>query len=164
MTRDDTIDIHRQRLTARGDSLVILAFRCWHAGFDYGDADCWQYAWAVLSNELGPRQARPILNNIEDLVRAMRAITLRRIEYFPPPCCRVSTDERAFLELIAALQAGETDVRRPISALFGDIGQTSLPQVLGPARALAGELLSTGIVVLADRQTPTDRPHLARLH
>lgn len=153
-----------QQLTTRGDSLVILAYRCWQAGFDYGDAECWQYAWVTLSNEFGTCRARPILRAIEDLVRGIRQVSRRTADYYPPPCCRASDSEWAILELLAALQAGESQLDHWIEALCGDLPQDSAAVVLRPARTLAANLLDVGIMVLADRSSPVSRPPSKHLH
>lgn len=107
MTVHQRLDYPAERLTRRAESLVMLAYRCWQAGYDYADTECWNYAWTVLSNELGPREARPLLNAVEDLVRALRQATGGRVDYYPPPCCRTSAGERRLLALLSALQAGD---------------------------------------------------------
>ncbi|MFW6027994.1 MAG: hypothetical protein ACOC9Q_00505 [bacterium] len=146
------------RLTRRGDSLFMLAYRCWHAGFDYGDAECWQYAWTALSNALGPREARPVLGAIEDFVRTLRAVSPRQLEYYPPPCCRMSDSERQVLQLVAALQASQAEVDDLIETLCGPLAPDAQPLVLAHGRALAASLLDVGIAVLAPR------PPLRSLH
>ena len=152
------------RLTSQGDSLLMLAYRCWHAGFDYGDAECWQYAWTVLSSTLCPGKARHLLAAIEDFVRCLRLVSQRSPEYYPPPCCRMSASERQVLELLAALQAGEPDVLHRIEQLCGDIPEDGCRLVLGHARTLADRLLDVGIAVLADRPAPAARPPRKHLH
>ena len=165
MAGDERIESpQRHQLKTRGDSLVILAYRCWQAGFDYSDAERWQYAWVALSNEFGPVQARPILSAIEDFVRGLRQVSVRQIDYYPPPCCRASHSEQVILELIAALQAGEPFVGHWIEALCGDLPDASAARVLKPARALASSLLDAGIAVLADRPARAARPPFKHLH
>lgn len=143
---------------------MILAYRCWQAGFDYGDSECWQYAWAVLSSELGPTRARAVLGQIEDFVRALREVGRRRIGYYPPSCCRTSASEQVILELIADLQAGEVNVGHRIEALCGDVAEAAAARVLRPARGLASSLLDAGIAVLPDRAPPAARPLFDTLH
>jgi hypothetical protein len=150
------------KLTAQGDSLLMLAYRCWHAGFDYGDAECWQYAWTALSNTLGGARARHLLSAVEDFVRCLRLVSGGPPEYYPPPCCRMSASEQQVLELLAALQAGEADVHHRIEQLCGDVPVDGSRLVLGHARTLANRLLDVGIAVLADR--PAARPPRKHLH
>lgn len=144
--------------------LKILAYRCWQAGFDYGDAECWQHAWVTLSNEVGTCRARPILRAIEDLVRSLRKVSTRPTDYYPPPCCRASHSEWVMLELVAALQAGESKLDHWIEALCGDLPQDSAAMVLRSARALASNLLDVGIAMLAERPCPVSRPPSKHLH
>lgn len=164
MTAEDRTKDSQARLTSRADSLLMLAYRCWHAGFDYGDAECWQYAWTALSNALGPGDARHLLTAIEDFVRCLRLVSQRLPEYYPPPCCRMSPSEQQVLELLAALQAGEPDVPYLIESLCGGIPEDGGSLVLGQARTLASRLLDVGIAVLADRPAPAARPPWKNLH
>lgn len=164
MTAEDRTESSQRKLTSQGDSLLMLAYRCWHAGFDYGDSECWQYAWTALSNALGPGEARHLLAAIEDFVRCLRLVSPRPPEYYPPPCCRMSTSEQQVLELVAALQMGEPSVLHRIELLCGDIAEDSCRLVLGHARTLATRLLDVGIAVLADRPAPAARPSRKHLH
>lgn len=164
MAGDDRAKLPNRCLTSRGDSLLILAYRCWQAGFDYSDAECWQYAWVSLSNEFGPCMARPVLSAIEDFVRAIREVSRRPVDYYPPPCCRASASEQVILELIAALQAGEPDVGHLVASLCGDLPDSAAVRVLRPARALACSLLDVGVAVLAHRPAPATRPPFKPLH
>ena len=129
-----------RRLVTRGESLFMLAYRCWHAGFDYGDAECWQYAWSALSQAYGPETARPVLGAIEDFVRCLRAEARHRLDYYPPPCCRMSASERQILELITALQGGAPNVDGLITALCGPVTPDASRLVVAAARALAARL------------------------
>lgn len=152
------------RLTTPGDSLFMLAYRCWHAGFDYGDAECWQYAWTALSNALGPREARPLLGAVEDFVRCLRLVARHRLEYYPPPCCRMSDSEQQVLELVAALQAGAPDVTAQIDHLCGAVSDDAGRLVLTHARSLAARLNDVGITALARSPGPPPRRPLRSLH
>lgn len=164
MAGNDRAKLPQRCLTSRGDSLLILAYRCWQAGFDYSDTECWQYAWMALSNAFGPAKARPILSAIEDFVRAMREVSRRPVDYYPPPCCRASASELLILELIAALQAGEPHVGHLVVSLCGDLPHSAAARILRPARALASSLLDVDVAVLADRPAPAARPPLKHLH
>lgn len=137
------------RLTRPGESLFMLAYRCWHAGFDYGDAECWQYAWTALSNALGTREARPLLGATEDFVRTLRAVSRARIDYFPPPCCRMSDSERHVLAMLAALQAGAPEVDGLIEDLCGAVTPDAKSLLLAHGRTLAECLGDIGIALQA---------------
>jgi hypothetical protein len=149
------------RLTRPGESLFMLAYRCWHAGFDYGDAECWQYAWTALSNALGTHEARPLLSATEDFVRTLRAVSQARLDYFPPPCCRMSDSERRVLALLAALQTDEPDICDLIERLCGGLADDARSLLLAHGRALADRLGDVGIALQS--QGPAPRP-LRSLH
>lgn len=155
------------RLTQRGDSLFMLVYRCWHAGFDYGDTECWQYAWTALSSALGPNEARPVLGAIEDFVRTLRAVSHRRLDYFPPPCCRMSGSEQQVVQLIAALQAATPvadnlpEADDMIEPLCGPVTDDGHRLIMAHARTLAARLSDAGMAVRAHQ--PAVRP-LRSLH
>jgi hypothetical protein len=149
MTVADQGSEREARLTRPGESLFMLAYRCWHAGFDYGDAECWQYAWSALSNALGTREARPLLGATEDFVRTLRAVSRARIDYFPPPCCRMSDSERHVLELLAALQTDELALDELIDNLCGAVTPDARSLLLAHGRALAARLGDVGIALQA---------------
>lgn len=165
MTVADAGKASEARLERPGESLFMLAYRCWHAGFDYGDAECWQYAWSALSNALGTREARPLLGATEDFVRTLRAVARRRIDYFPPPCCRMSDSERQVMALLGALQAGEPPMDDPvddlIEGLCGSVTPDAKSLLLAHGRALAARLGDVGIAL--QTQGPAPRP-LRSLH
>ena len=151
MTAGDAGNRCDARLTQPCESLFMLAYRCWHAGFDYGDVECWQYAWTALSNALGTREARPLLGATEDFVRTLRAVSRRRIDYFPPPCCRVSDSERLVLELLSTLQAGDA-IDDLIEDLCGSVSPDARSLLLAHGRALAARLGDVGIALQAQDQ------------
>ena len=153
-----------QRLTTPGDSLFMLAYRCWHAGFDYGDAECWQYAWNALSVALGPNVARPLLGAVEDFVRCLRRVARRRLDYYPPPCCRMSEREHQVLQLITVLQGGAPDADALIDGLCGPLTPDASRLVVVAGRALAARLLEAGITLRTQPTTPQPRAPLRSLH
>lgn len=162
MVTDDAGGGAARRLAAPGDSLFMLAYRCWHAGFDYGDAECWQYAWNALSVALGPNEARPLLGAVEDFVRCLRMVARRRLDYYPPPCCRMSASEEQVLALLAALQEGASEVDHLIDNLCGAVSHEASRKVLAHGRTLASHLLEVGISVQANARAP--RPPMRSLH
>ncbi len=146
------------RLTARSDSLLILAYRCWHAGYDYSDADCWRYASTVLVHALGVGEARLMLNAVEDFVYALRQASLGSVDYYPPPCCRASRGERQVLSSLAALQAGSEEAAElGLRELCGEAGEHCLI-LLSRARKLAMVLSDLGLILTADPGAPASGP------
>lgn len=164
MAIGDALKGAEPRLAGHGESLFMLAYRCWHAGFDYSDAECWQYAWNALSNAIGPDEARPVLGAIEDFVRTLRTVARRRLDYYPPPCCRVSECERQVLALVAGLQAGRPDADALSGSLCGPADEQARLLLLARARALAARLADAGITMQTGWASPTPPPPQRSLH
>lgn len=151
-------------LARHGESLFMLAYRCWHAGFDYGDTECWQYAWNALSKAVGPDEARPVLGAIEDFVRTLRTVSRRSLDYYPPPCCRMSESERQVLALVAGLQAGLPEADGIAHSLCGPMDEEARSHLLTHARSLAARLAGAGIAIQADRTSSAPPPPRRSLH
>ena len=88
------------------ERLVGLGFRAWLAGYQTGDIACWEQAWTIYSNALGPRQARPALTDLACWVRAIRNATCREIKVYPGQCAGFCRDECMAIAMIAASQHG----------------------------------------------------------
>jgi len=165
MTVHQAFDYPAARITSRSESLFMLAYRCWQAGYDYADAECWHYAWSVLSNELGPKVARPVLNAVEDFVRVLRHAADERIDYFPPPCCRMSSGERRVLALVAALQAKDPDaIGACHDRLCVGMQAASADVLLAQARSLATALSQANLILDPRRRPVSTAFDLGRLH
>ena len=65
------------------ERLVGLGFRAWLAGYQTGDISCWEEAWSLYSETLGPEQARPAVEDLASWVRAIRKASFRAIEVYP---------------------------------------------------------------------------------
>ena len=86
------------------ERLVGLGFRAWVAGYQTGDISCWEEAWAIYSNALGPQEARPALTDLACWVRAIRSGSCRRIEVYPGQCGGFCRDECMAIAMVAASQ------------------------------------------------------------
>ncbi len=86
------------------EKLVLLGFRCWQAGYETGDVNCWELAWNEYARELGSQKAKCAISELGCWVRAIRKNSCRNITYFPPNCAGCSRDEACAISLIAACQ------------------------------------------------------------
>lgn len=94
-------------LARRPERLVVVGFRCWMAGYEFGDIDCWEHAWRIFSNELGTRNGRAALTDLQFWVRVIRQSSRRAIRCFPACCSHVCRDECMALSAVSALQHDE---------------------------------------------------------
>lgn len=129
-------------LATLGRSIVILACRCWQAGHDHENVDCWHYAWCVLAKSVGPCNACRILGPVSDLIGTLREISAPGLECYPLPCSKASPSEQAILDLLEAVQKGNLDTRRRVRGLCGKIEDASVRRLLEPARELASNLIT----------------------
>jgi len=84
--------------------LVGVGFRCWLAGYDTGDIDCWEKGWNEYSHRLGPSRAKRAVTELACWVRAVRSSASRKIEYQSFGCPGFCADECMAISLIAASQ------------------------------------------------------------
>lgn len=95
----------RQRLTGP-ERLVGLGLRCWLAGYETSDIDCWETGWRVYARDLGPRHAKGMVTDLACWVRAISTSACRKIEYYPVNCADFCRDECLGVLMIAAGQHG----------------------------------------------------------
>lgn len=86
------------------ERLVGLGFRAWVNGYQTGDIACWEEAWAMYSNVLGPQEARPALSDLASWVRAIRRASCRAIKVHPARCSGFCHDECMAIAMVAASQ------------------------------------------------------------
>lgn len=84
--------------------LVGVGFRCWLAGYDTGDIACWETGWNAYAGTLGTERAKRAVTELACWVRAVRASSSRKIEYYPFGCTGFCADECMAISLIAASQ------------------------------------------------------------
>ncbi len=119
---------------------------------------------AGKSVALGPDAARRLLGAVEDFVRTLRMVTRRPLDYYPPPCCRMSASEHRILQLITTLQGGAPDALALIDGLCGPLTPDAGRLVLTAGRLLATRLLEAGITLRTPPATPPPRAPLRSLH
>ncbi|MBL4766149.1 MAG: hypothetical protein JKY94_00235 [Rhodobacteraceae bacterium] len=84
--------------------MVGVGFRCWLAGCDTADIECWETGWNYLERELGHARAKPVAAELTVWVRTICAETCRKLEYYPMGSTGFCQDERTAISLIAACQ------------------------------------------------------------
>lgn len=86
------------------DRLLGLGFRHWYAGYQTGNIACWESAWQLYSEALGPKPARVIVDELSNWVRSVSASTRRDIQVCPTNCDKFCQDECLAVSMIAASQ------------------------------------------------------------
>ena len=86
---------------------LLLAFRCWLAGYETGDVACWELAWQRVSRTVPLADAKRIVAEVAQFTRVFRKTLACRFVYLPYCCARVTTDEHLAVRFIACAQVGE---------------------------------------------------------
>ncbi len=136
------------------ERLVGVGFRCWLTGFDAGDVASWEEAWTTYQTTLGHDLAKPLLLDLSQFVRAIKANCCRDIEVYPSGCRGFCRDECLAISVIAACQHDRRpELRACTVALTGtdDIGDA----LLGAQRFASGlrdaqQILSTSSICPAN--------------
>jgi len=99
---------------------LLVAFRCWLAGYETGDVACWELAWQGVSQTVQLADAKRIVAELAQFTRVFRKTLACRFVYLPHCCARVTVDERLAVQLIACAQLGEltraVELARKLSA------------------------------------------------
>lgn len=140
----------RERFTGP-ERLVGIGLRCWLAGYETGDIDCWETGWRVYSKDLGPALAKGTVTDLACWVRAISANTCRKIEYYPVNCAEFCRDECLGVSMIAAGQHRDCPLLESCAAAL--IGCERIGEVVNTAkdfaRALANANLHLSDAILA---------------
>jgi len=120
------------------ERLVGLGFRAWLAGYQTGDIACWEEAWTITSNVLGPRQARPVLTDLACWVRAIRNASCRSIEVYPAQCAGFCRDECMAIAMVAASQHGACPALR--ACAWALLESSTIDEVVEGAECLGATL------------------------
>ncbi|MGF7162685.1 hypothetical protein FHS85_004340 [Rhodoligotrophos appendicifer] len=133
----------------RPERLVVCGFRSWMAGYEFGDIECWETAWRLFQEVLGPKQGRYALAELQFFVRSVRESTQRQIRCFPACCRYVCRDECMALAAIAALQCNdEATAVAALHYLTGVGEKPALERLNEAAHSFAGVLTATGQTLL----------------
>lgn len=130
------------------ERLVGLGFRSWLAGYQTGDIACWEEAWAIYSNALGPQQARPVLTDLACWVRAIRNASCRSIEVYPAQCAGFCRDECMAIAMVAASQHGACPALR--ACAWALLESSTIDEVVEGAESLGATLRNCNRVLSAD--------------
>ena len=136
------------------ERLVGVGFRCWLTGFDSGDVAAWEEAWTAYQAVLGHELAKPVLLELTQFVRAVKANCNRDIEVYPSGCRGFCRDECLAISVIAASQHDRRpELRACAAALTGtdDIGDALIgAQRFAASLREAQQILSTSSICPAN--------------
>lgn len=150
-------------LDRSAERLVVVGFRCWMAGYEYGSIECWEVAWNTYASELGAQDARRVFGDLQYWVRSVRQVTHRTIRCFPHCCRYVCRDECMALSLVSALQEGNTDLARTSTFYLTEApGSDQISSVTEAAGQFAFTLLAAGRRLLP--VTPVIVENIANCH
>jgi len=92
------------------ERLVGVGLRCWLAGYETSDIQCWETGWRIYADRLGETRAKYLVAELAAWARALNTASARRIGYYPffhPfDCIEFSHDECIAILMIAAAQKG----------------------------------------------------------
>lgn len=156
LRKKTSVGLRADRVAAAGpavglsepERLVGLGFRAWLAGYQTGDIACWEEAWAIYSNALGPQQARPVLTDLACWVRAIRNASCRSIEVYPAQCAGFCRDECMAIAMVAASQHGACPALR--ACAWALLESSTIDEVVEGAESLGATLRSCNRVLSAD--------------
>ena len=86
------------------ERLALTGYRCAMAGYDHGDASCWDELWSSYVNDGGLGFACNAMGSLQYFVRAIRAAVPEGNTYYPRNCLRVCRQECLVLSLLSAQQ------------------------------------------------------------
>jgi hypothetical protein len=99
---------------------LLVAFRCWLAGYETGDVACWELGWQSVSRTVQLADAKRIVAELAQFTRVFRKTLACPFVYLPYCCARVTADEHLALQFIAFAQLGEVtravELARKLSA------------------------------------------------
>lgn len=122
--------------------LVGLGFRCWLAGYETQDVNCWETGWNVYARELGPAQAKIAVSELSCWVRSIYSAKCREIETYPFGCAGFCRDECMAISMIAASQHSACPAMR--ACAFTLLGTSEIQGVVESATNFGNLLRSTG--------------------
>jgi len=130
------------------ERLVGLGFRAWLNGYLTGDIACWEEAWAIYSNALGPQQARPVLTDLACWVRAIRQASCRTIQVYPARCSAFCRDECMAIAMVAASQHGACPALR--ACAWALLESSAIDEVVEGAECLGASLRNCDRILSPD--------------
>lgn len=148
--------------TKKPERLVGLGFRCWIAGYETHDINCWETGWNAFASELGATNAKTAITELSCWVRMVHLKACRPISYFPFGCKGFCRDECVAISMIAAGQHSVCPAMR--ACAFTLLNSSDVDGVVDTATNFAlamreaGHVLSgqsiCDVVAFADLETP----------
>ena len=86
------------------ERLALTGYRCAMAGYDHGDASCWDELWSSYVTDGGLGFACNAMGSLQYFVRAIRSAVPEGNSYYPRNCQRVCRQECLVLSLLSAQQ------------------------------------------------------------
>lgn len=124
------------------ERLVGIGFRCWLAGYETSDINCWETGWNFYARELGTRQAKSAITELACWVRTVRETACRKISYFPHGCTGFCPDECMAISMVAASQHSACPAMR--ACAFALLGCSDVDDVVDSAANFAAVLSDSG--------------------
>lgn len=157
VTRSET-DIAAALPALQAERLVGVGFRCWMAGLETGDIDCWQTAFNEFAECVGVDNAKSLVPGLSNWVQAVRGTARRPIEIAPRGCRRFCRDECLAIAMVAACQHSACPALK--ACAFTLIGSSDVALALGAAEEFAcglrrvDQILSPGSICNAAAFVP----------
>lgn len=103
------------------ERLALTGYRCAMAGYDHGDASCWDELWSTYVDDGGLSFACDIMGSLQYFVRSLRPALNMGLNYYPRNCRRVCRKECLVLSLLSAAQHADATVQHgALVRLLGD--------------------------------------------
>lgn len=129
----------------RAERLVGVGFRCWLAGYQTDDINCWETGWNLFAAELGPNCAKTAITELSCWVRSVHKTACRPINYYPFGCTGYCPDECMAISMVAASQHSVCPAMR--SCAFALLGSSDIDGVVEAATEFGNVLRDFGHVL-----------------
>ena len=129
----------------RPERLVGIGFRCWLAGYQTDDINCWETGWNLFARELGTACAKAAVTELSCWVRAVHRQACRPINTYPFGCAGFCTDECVAISMVAACQHSACPAMK--ACAFALLGSSDIEGVVETASDFANVLSSFGHVL-----------------
>jgi len=150
------------------EQLVGIGFRCWLAGYDTCDIQCWETGWNHYVSVLGPQNAKAAVAELACWVRCVHSFAARKIEVHAHNCAGFCADECVAISMVAASQHSACPALR--ACAFTLLGTSEVDEVIDSAANFAsvlrdaGQILSQTSICDAAILAQAERPISSPLH
>jgi ubiquinone biosynthesis protein UbiJ len=118
-----------------GEMLAVSVSRFIAAAHMTSDAACWDAAYNCAETILGADEGPLFVARIAGLMRALRAERSAAWHFLPAPCCRLTGDEQALVDLLALARGRHSSEVDRVAARIA--GVEAAPRLVAAARAAA---------------------------